>query len=94
MVNTGYFAKDRTNGPVFRLFLDIRTMSQGASTNIPALAGRTPRIDRIGISYMYFGTWQSKDGSSGGAFAPSHRAIPGYTSAAMGRAGRPSMMSP
>jgi hypothetical protein len=68
MVNTGYFAKDRTNGPVFRLFLDIRTMSQGASTNIPALAGRTPRIDRIGISYMYFGAWQSKDGSSGHEF--------------------------
>ena len=59
-----------------------------------ALPGRTPRIDRIGISYMYFGTWQSKDGSSGGAFAPSHRAIPGYTSAAMGRAGRSSVSSP
>ena len=29
-----------------------------------SLAGRTPQIDRIGISYMYFGAWQSKDGSS------------------------------
>jgi hypothetical protein len=41
-----------------------------------ALPGRTPRIDRIGISYMYFGTWQSKDGSSGGAFGP---VPPSYT---------------
>jgi hypothetical protein len=24
-----------------------------------SLAGRTPQIDRIGISYMYFGAWQS-----------------------------------
>ena len=29
-----------------------------------SLAGRTPQIDRIGISYMYFGAWQSKDSSS------------------------------
>jgi hypothetical protein len=29
-----------------------------------SLAGRTPQIDRIGISYMYFGAWQSRDGSS------------------------------
>ena len=33
-----------------------------------SLAGRTPQIDRIGISYMYFGAWQSKDGSSGHEF--------------------------
>src|SRR5580704_3032774 len=33
-----------------------------------SLAGRTPQIDRIGISYMYFGAWQSKDGSSGPKF--------------------------
>jgi len=33
-----------------------------------SLAGRTPHIDRIGISYMYFGAWQSKDGSSGHEF--------------------------
>jgi hypothetical protein len=33
-----------------------------------SLAGRTPHIDRIGISYMYFGAWQSKDGSSGHDF--------------------------
>jgi hypothetical protein len=30
-----------------------------------SLAGRTPQIDRIGISYMYFGAWQSKDGFLG-----------------------------
>src|SRR5258706_6134672 len=40
-VNTGYFAKDRTNGPVFRLFLDIRTMSQGASTQYSCAGCRT-----------------------------------------------------
>jgi hypothetical protein len=33
-----------------------------------SLAGRTPQIDRIGISYMYIGAWQSKDGSSGQEF--------------------------
>jgi hypothetical protein len=33
-----------------------------------SLASRTPQIDRIGISYMYFGAWQSKDGSSGHEF--------------------------
>ena len=33
-----------------------------------SLAGRTPHIDRIGISYMYFGAWQSKDGSSSHEF--------------------------
>jgi hypothetical protein len=34
-----------------------------------SLAGRTPNIDRIGISYMYFGAWQpTKDGSSGHEF--------------------------
>src|SRR5258708_122565 len=33
-----------------------------------SLAGRTPQIDRIAISYMYFGAWQSKDGSSGHEF--------------------------
>ena len=33
-----------------------------------SLAGRTPHIDRIGISYMYFGAWQSKDGFSGHEF--------------------------
>jgi hypothetical protein len=33
-----------------------------------SLAGRTPQIDRIGISYMYFGAWQSTDGSSGQEF--------------------------
>jgi hypothetical protein len=33
-----------------------------------SLAGHTPQIDRIGISYMYFGAWQSKDGSSGHEF--------------------------
>ena len=33
-----------------------------------SLAGRTPHIDRIGISYMYFGAWQTKDGSSGHEF--------------------------
>jgi hypothetical protein len=33
-----------------------------------SLAGRTPQIDRIGISYMYFGAWQSKDGSAGHQF--------------------------
>jgi hypothetical protein len=33
-----------------------------------SVAGRTPQIDRIGISYMYFGAWQSKDGSSGHEF--------------------------
>jgi hypothetical protein len=34
----------------------------------------TPQIDRIGISHMYFGAWQSKE-----------RALSGYASAAMGR---------
>ena len=34
-----------------------------------SLAGRTPHIDRIGISYMYFGAWQpAKDGSAGHEF--------------------------
>jgi hypothetical protein len=33
-----------------------------------SLSGRTPHIDRIGISYMYFGAWQSKDSSSGHEF--------------------------
>ena len=34
-----------------------------------SLAGRTPHIDRIGISYMYLGAWKSaKDGSSGHEF--------------------------
>jgi len=28
-----------------------------------SLAGRTPQIDRIGISYMYLGAWQSAKGS-------------------------------
>jgi hypothetical protein len=32
-----------------------------------SLAGRTPQIDRIGISYMYFGAWQ-KGASSGHEF--------------------------
>jgi hypothetical protein len=29
-----------------------------------SIAGRTPQIDRIGISYMYLGAWQSAKGSS------------------------------
>lgn len=34
-----------------------------------SLAGRTPHIDRIGISYMYVGAWKSaKAGSSGHEF--------------------------
>jgi hypothetical protein len=33
-----------------------------------SFAGRTPQINRIGISYMYFGAWQSKYGSSGHEF--------------------------
>jgi hypothetical protein len=34
-----------------------------------SLAGRTPHIDRIGISYMYLGAWKpAKDGSSGHEF--------------------------
>jgi hypothetical protein len=34
-----------------------------------SLVGRTPRIDRIGISYMYVGAWKAaKDGSSGHDF--------------------------
>jgi hypothetical protein len=34
-----------------------------------SVAGRTPHIDRIGISYMYVGMWKSaKDGPSGHAF--------------------------
>ena len=34
-----------------------------------SLAGRTPHIDRIGISYMYVGAWKSgKDGSSAHEF--------------------------
>jgi hypothetical protein len=33
-----------------------------------SLAGRTPQIDRIGISYMFFGARQSKDGASGHEF--------------------------
>jgi hypothetical protein len=33
-----------------------------------SLVGRTPHIDRIGISYMYFGAWQSNDGCSGHDF--------------------------
>jgi hypothetical protein len=32
-----------------------------------SLAGRTPRIDRIGISYMYLGAW-AKSGKGGGEF--------------------------
>jgi hypothetical protein len=33
-----------------------------------SLAGREPQIDRIGISYMYVGAWQSRAGSSAHAF--------------------------
>ena len=34
-----------------------------------SIAGNTPHIDRIGISYMYLGAWKSaKDGSSGHEF--------------------------
>ena len=34
-----------------------------------SLAGRTPHIDRIGISYMYLGLWKfAKNGSSGDDF--------------------------
>ena len=34
-----------------------------------SLSGRTPHIDRIGISYMYLGAWKSaKDSSSGHEF--------------------------
>ena len=34
-----------------------------------SLAGRTPRIDRIGISYMYLGAWTSaQDGTTGHEF--------------------------
>jgi len=34
-----------------------------------SLAGRTPQIDRVGISYMYLGAWKStKDGSRGHEF--------------------------
>jgi hypothetical protein len=34
-----------------------------------SLAGRTPHIDGIGISYMYLGAWKpAKDGSSGHEF--------------------------
>jgi hypothetical protein len=36
-----------------------------------SLAGRTPQIDRIGISYMYFGAWQ-KGASSGHEFHVGH----------------------
>jgi hypothetical protein len=28
-----------------------------------SIAGRTPQIDRIGISYMYLGAWQSEKGA-------------------------------
>ena len=35
------FARDRTNGPVSRLFLGIRTMSQGASTPYSCAGCRT-----------------------------------------------------
>ena len=34
-----------------------------------SLAGRTPHIDRIGVSYMYLGLWKfAKDGTSGHDF--------------------------
>jgi hypothetical protein len=33
-----------------------------------SIAGRTPRIDRIGISYMYLGAWKSAKGGSGHEF--------------------------
>ena len=33
-----------------------------------SIAGRTPRIDRIGISYMYLGAWKSVKGGSGHEF--------------------------
>jgi hypothetical protein len=61
------------NGPVFRLFLVIRTMNQRASIQYSCAGSRTAlpderrRFDRIGISYMYFGAWQ-KGASSGHEF--------------------------
>jgi hypothetical protein len=33
-----------------------------------SIASRTPRIDRIGISYMYLGAWKSVKGGSGHEF--------------------------
>jgi hypothetical protein len=33
-----------------------------------SIAGRTPHIDRIGISYMYLGAWKSAKGGSGHEF--------------------------
>jgi hypothetical protein len=33
-----------------------------------SIAGRTPNIDRIGISYMYLGAWKSAKGGSGHEF--------------------------
>jgi len=39
-----------------------------------SLAGRTPQIDRIGV-YMYFGAWQSKDGSSGHELIAIHQMV-------------------
>ena len=33
-----------------------------------SIAGRTPRIDRIGLSYMYLGAWKSAKGGSGHEF--------------------------
>ena len=37
-----------------------------------SLAGRTPQIDRIGISYMYLGAWQSAKGSGHEAHVGPH----------------------
>jgi hypothetical protein len=40
-----------------------------------SLAGRTPQIDRIGISYMYLGAWQLAKGSSHEAHVGPHLMI-------------------
>jgi hypothetical protein len=43
-----------------------------------SLAGRTPHIDRIGISYMYLGQWKwAKDGSGHGFHVGPHLMIVG-----------------
>jgi hypothetical protein len=46
-VNTGYFATNRTNGPVFQLFLDIRTMSERPSTRYSCAGCRTALLANV-----------------------------------------------
>jgi hypothetical protein len=66
--NTGFFVKAPTDGPVSRLFPVIRYDEPGCFDCWiqDSLAGRTPRVDRVGIAYMYIGAWVKSSKASFG----------------------------